>query len=74
MLKKGDIVTHNTLPPVEGVVYGIENRVNGQPMIAVMKLDGNLFYDTENHWNVKASNYLNQQRDDIIDVDYVEIE
>lgn len=78
MLFKGDYVTHNTFPPVEGYVAVIENRVGvvGPSKVAVMnKETGNLFWDSEDTWEiVKGFDEDDVIEEDIIDVECVEVD
>lgn len=71
MIEVGDYVTHNTFPPIEGYVSVVEKAVVGNSKIAVLnKVNGNLFWDSEDTWNI-LKKYNDDGNDNSIDVECV---
>ena len=70
----GDIVTHNTFPPIQGAVAMIQPSLGYTPSkIGVMRFDTKtLFWDYENTWIVQGniqdymSNYPSSENQEIV--------
>lgn len=70
----GDEVTHNTFPPIDGVVTSIQNRLNSENLIGVLRMDtGTVFWDDESTWDRVSINTKKQENEDVMDVEYQEV-
>ena len=89
MIKPGDVVTHKTFPPVDGVVTGAQSLPNSEPKVAVMRDNGSLYWDLLSTWELVSSPNVDvdnsaaheittsrviDEDDDIIDAEYTIIE
>ena len=74
-VKIGDKVFHNIFPPIDGVVTAIQNRINNENLIGVLRMDtGTIFWDDEGTWDVAHIDKDKIEQDDnIIDVEYQEV-
>jgi hypothetical protein len=74
MLCKGDYVSHNSFPPIEGYVSVIQQTNSGTPNIGVMQASGVLYWDDENTWDlVRANPIVEDSNGDsavVIDADF----
>lgn len=69
----GDEVIHNTFPPISGVVTLIQNKLNSENLIGVLRMDtGTVFWDDESTWD-KVNTDKIKQDDNIIDAEYREV-
>lgn len=60
----GDIVIHNTFPPIQGVVATIQPSEYIEAKIGVLRFDTKtLFYDSESTWDVQGNIKDYQERD-----------
>ena len=74
MLVKGDYVTHNTFPPVEGTVSVIQDMVNSERRIGVLRSDTNtIYYDLEGTWDKEDNSFDDVYESDVIDGLYREV-
>ena len=74
MLVKGDYVAHNTFPPVEGTVSVIQDMVNSERRIGVLRSDTNtIYYDLEGTWDKEDNSSDDVYESDVIDGLYREV-
>lgn len=81
-MQMGDIVVHNTFPPIQGVVAMIQPSLGYTPSnIGVMRFDTKtLFWDYENTWIVQGNiqnympNYPSSENQEIIGGEIVQEE
>lgn len=74
MLVKGDYVAHNTFPPVEGTVSVIQDMVNSERRIGVLRSDTNtIYYDLEGTWDKEDNSFDDVYESDVIDGLYREV-
>lgn len=73
----GDIVTHNTFPPIQGVVAIIQPSEYIEAKIGVLRFDTKtLFYDSESTWIIQGNIKDYQKRDvecEVIQTDSSEV-
>ena len=70
----GDEVIHNTFPPINGVVTLIQNRLNSENLIGVLRMDtGTVFWDDESTWDKVSNSTPKQNNEDVMDVEYQEV-
>ena len=70
----GDEVIHNTFPPISGVVTSIQNRLNSENLIGVLRMDtGTVFWDDESTWDKVSNSTPKQNNEDVMVVEYQEV-
>ena len=77
MIQVGDRVSHNTFPPVEGIVKGAVPILNGEPKLSVMQDNGILYWDVLSSWDLVEETVDVQQdfydNNSVIDVEFKEV-
>ena len=74
MINIGDVVSHNEFPPIDGVVYAIQERKNYEDLVGVLRSDtGTIYWDTKSTWEIACNTTDDTNTDSVIDAEFISV-